>query len=114
MENKETRKTENWFQGKEFQGQVPYKSGPGAYDFHLYQPKQSWNKGQVPFGTNSNMENGTIFTIQTQKGTRNMPGFQQTTTQSPGPGQYELPNHNMIGLVGKSPLQAAYKIMHNK
>ena len=43
-----------------------------------------------------------------------MPGFHGSTTQSPGPGQYELPNYNMLGLLGKSPLQAAYKNMHSK
>ena len=63
MENKQQRRTESWFQDKEFTSAVPFKSGPGAYNSHQYQPKQSWNKGHVPFGSASNMENGTIFTI---------------------------------------------------
>lgn len=63
MENKDERRTEAWFQSRDFTADVPFKSGPGAYRFEDYKPKQSWNKGQVPFGSNAMLENGTIFSI---------------------------------------------------
>ena len=42
-----------------------------------------------------------------------MPAF-VSGTSNPGPGQYDLPNQHITGMMGKSPLQAAYKNMHNK
>ena len=39
MENNQSRATEAWFVNKDFTGEKPYKSGPGAYDFAAYKPK---------------------------------------------------------------------------
>ena len=53
MENLQVRNTQDWFVNKNFTGDQPYKSGPGAYELQQYAPKQSWNIGKVPFGSNS-------------------------------------------------------------
>jgi hypothetical protein len=73
MENNQSRATESWFLNKEFRGEQAYKSGPGAYELAAYQPKQSWNKGKVPFGSNSMLENGQFFNAASVKGVRSIP-----------------------------------------
>ena len=83
MIKNERRRTDRWFVDKEFVGKDGYKSGPGAYNFHEYQPKQSWNKGSVPFGSKSNLENGSMFTFETRRGVRCMPTI---NSGNPGPG----------------------------
>ena len=107
MENNNARATEAWFVNKDFSGGNGYKSGPGAYDLASYKDKQSWNKGKVPFGSNSMLENGQFFNAASIKGVRNIPTNHQT---NPGPGQYDVPV-NQLGLQGRSPLRAAYQQM---
>ena len=64
-------------------GHAPFKSGPGAYKIETYQPKQSWNKGKIPFGSGSMLENGQFINANTIKGVRNIPVQNEA---NPGPG----------------------------
>ena len=89
MKKSEVRNTENWFINKEFKGENSYKSGPGAYNFHEYEKKQSWNKGSVPFGSSSMLEDGTMLTADAMKGVRNIPTH---LAGNPGPGSYSIHN----------------------
>ena len=79
-------------------------AGPGAYNHQDYKNKQNFNTGQVPFGSVSMLENGSVFTLMQPKGVRHLP---TTNAANPGPGQYSVPM-NHIGLASKSPLRAAY------
>ena len=36
MQKASIRQTEQWFQNKNFTGESPFKSGPGAYNFQDY------------------------------------------------------------------------------
>ena len=107
MENNNARATEEWFLNKEFTGGNAYKSGPGAYDYASYKEKQSWNKGNVAFGSNSMLENGQFFNVASIKGVRSIPTNHQA---NPGPGQYDVPKDH-LGLQGRSPLRAAFQQM---
>lgn len=101
MEKLQKRQTDAWFVNKNFVGENSFKSGPGAYNIQDYQPKQTWNKGAVPFGSNSMLENGSVFTLDGSKGMRNIP---TVNSQNPGPGHYDVPK-DLIGNTGKSPLR---------
>ena len=83
MENNHARATEEWFVNREYTGSNAFKSGPGAYDIASYNAKQSWNKGKVPFGSNSMLENGQFFNASSIKGVRSIPTNHQA---NPGPG----------------------------